>query len=304
MLGHQKIFADLQSLARGNALSHAYLFHGPSMVGKKRAARMLAEYLESEGLEQRLKKDERSGVVSPIGHYASTAEENAILNDCTMIEPMNGSIGIDAVREIKNFLWQKPNASPRRTLVIDDAELLTAEAQNALLKITEEPPESSLLILVAADAEALMPTLLSRLEKVYFGLVPEREIAAWLGARKKEKGTRDKESFPIQRSMGKPGLAWRLVHDEELKKNIALAENFLKSQPATRRDFIKKLIEPEEFDLNRFLDAVIMVLAWNRTGNQKPATGNRLWHKALALREREANFSLNPRLQLENLLSV
>src|SRR5690349_15600623 len=113
IIGHETALADLKKLADRGALSHSYLFFGPAMVGKKMVARALAEHLE---------KRENAATVA--------------LSDCILIEPgEGGSIGIDTVRDIKNFLWQKPNVSARRTLIIDDAELLTAEAQNALLKI-------------------------------------------------------------------------------------------------------------------------------------------------------------------------
>ncbi len=294
MIGHGTVTEDLKKLADRGLLSHSYLFFGPAMVGKKLAAQNLAHYLET-GEDSHL-------------------SQRAVLNDCNIIKPgENGSIGIDAVREIKNFLWQKPNTSPRRTLIIDDAELLTADAQSALLKITEEPPASSLLILVTADVESLIPTILSRFQKIYFGLVPEKEIErAWnleVGGLKNPTSNLETPTSIAKKSMGKPGLAWRLTHDEAFAKNIELAEKFLKffERPSTAlgasRDLIKKIIEPEDFDLKKFLDAVIMVLGWNMKFPISNFQFPMLWHKTLALYERQANFSLNPRLQLENLLA-
>jgi DNA polymerase III subunit delta' len=278
MIGHEKIFADLKKLNECSRLGHGYIFYGPSMVGKKLAARKFAEYLE---------------------HGANENTAEALLSDFMLIEPgEHGSIGIDAIRGIKNFLWQKPNASSRRTLIIDDAELLTAEAQNALLKVTEEPPASSLLILVTSDAESILTTILSRLPKLYFGTVPEKEIEKLLG---EMKGVKD----VAKKSFGKPGLAMRLVHDEDFREQIALAEKLLKTPPASRRDAIKKIIEPDEFSFRKFLDAIILVIAWQGTA-QAFAMGKKteLWHKALALYDRETNFNLNPRLQLEALLGT
>lgn len=286
MIGHNDILGDLKNLNEGGGLSHGYVFYGPAMVGKKTAALEFAHYIES-------------------GATASEpARESKILSDMMLIEAGTAtSIGIDAVREIKNFLWQKPNVSQRRTLIIDDAELLTTEAQNALLKVTEEPPVSSLLILITSDAESILPTIISRLPKIYFGTVPEKEIEKWLsenGAASKGT-TKAKAAELAKRVMGKPGLAWRMMHDEEFQAQIELAEKLLKTPAATRRDVIKKIIEPEEFNFRKFLDAVIMVLAWHGKAEKKikPA----LWHKALQLYDRETNFSLNPRLQLESLLA-
>jgi DNA polymerase III delta prime subunit len=265
MIGHDKIIMDLKDLQVRGVLSHGYIFYGPAMIGKKLAAISFANFLEKREFS-----------------------ENGILSDLMLVTPgENGSIGIDAVREIQNFLWQKPNASPRRMLVIDDAERLTTEAQNALLKITEEPPVSSLLILITSDVESMLPTITSRLPKIFFGTVPEEEIKKWL-----------KNPAIAKKAMGKPGLAWRMLNDKEFQKQLELVEKLLKTPAATRRDVIKKILEPDEFNFRNFLDAVIMNLAWQASGKHAA-----LWHKALALYDRETNFSLNPRLQLENLLS-
>jgi DNA polymerase III gamma/tau subunit len=267
MIGHEAILQELKQLADQGDLGHGYLFFGPTMVGKKLTARLFAEYLEG----------------------AADAEEK-VLNDFKLIDARKGSsIGIDAIREIKHFLWQKPNVSARRTLVIDDAELMTTEAQNALLKVTEEPPTSSLLLLVTSDLESILPTITSRLPRIYFGPVSHKVIAQWL----------EKNSAIAKKVFGKPGLAWRLLHDEAFQEQLTLAERFLQSSAVTRRDVIKKIIEPDEFNFRKFLDAIIMTLAWRGVSGKNAA----IWHKALALYERETNVSLNPRLQLETLLA-
>jgi DNA polymerase III subunit delta' len=289
VIGHQKILGDLKDLNDRGTLGHGYIFYGPAMVGKKLTAIEFANYLEDGKFEQ---------------------NSGSILSDMMLVEPFeNGSIGIDAVREIKNFLWQKPNASSRRTLIIDDAELATTEAQNALLKIAEEPPVSSLLILITSDIESILPTIASRLPKIYFGTVAEKEIAEWLiksGVEKK------KANETAKKAMGKPGLAWRLLNDEDFQEQLALAEKVLKSPATTRRDLIKKILEPEEFNFRKFLDAIILQLAWReqagtttaKIGAAAAKTTAPLWHKALALYDRETNFSLNPRLQIEALLAA
>ena len=285
ILGHEKIAADFKKLASLSALGHAYLFYGPAMVGKRMFAAAFARFLEK-------------GIFEP-------PAEGEVLQDSKMIdlafakqmdpEKKGDSIGIDAVREIKNFLWQKPNVSPRRTLILDEAEFLTAEAQNALLKITEEPPASSLIILVSSDPDGLLPTIMSRIEKVYFGLVPEKEIVEWL-AKERKLTAADAKKF-AKLSFGKPGLAVRLAEDENLKNNIALAEKLLKIQPAARRDLIKEILEPDDFNFHKFIDALVLVLA----AEKESRTRDILWHRALALADRESSFPLNPRLQLENL---
>jgi len=285
VIGHKKIIEDFKKLAARNELSHGYIFYGPAMVGKRTTALAFARFLEK-------------------GEFEPPAE-GEVLQDAKLIDlafakqldpNLKDSISIDAVREIKNFLWQKPNVSVRRTLILDDAELLTTEAQNALLKVTEEPPASSLLLVIASDLESVMGTIRSRLQGIYFGPVAEAEIARWLS---EEKGMTAAKVAPFaKQALGKPGLASRLLHDKNFTKTLELAAKFLKTAPAARRDFIKKLIEPDEFVLRNFLNAVIMTLAWEKPSKAKAA----LWHKVLALQQNATNFGLNPRLQLEGLL--
>ncbi len=292
MIGHDTIIDDLKSLADRDALGHGYIFYGPSMVGKRTAAVALGHFLET-------------GTFAPEFGMREDGRE-AVLQDMTIIDiafmrsrdpdASGNSIGIDAVREVKNFLWQRPAASRRRTLIIDDAELLTAEAQNALLKVAEEPPASSLLILVTSDIESILPTIVSRLPTIYFGAVPQRSIAEWLAG---EYGVPSPNAAALaERAVGKPGIAWRLLRDDAFQRNIALARQFLAAPAAGRRDFVKKLIEPDDFSLRRFLDAVILALAWEKPSKAK----SQFWHKTLQLYGTATNFSPNPRLQLEALM--
>ena len=285
MIGHQEILKDMQSLAVRGALSQSYLFFGPAMAGKRTAAMAFAKFLEKGILEAPYEGEVLQD--AKLVNLASLKAEDSDAKD---------SIGIDAAREMRNFLWQRPAASSRRTLIIDDAEMLTTEAQNALLKVTEEPPPSSLIIFITSDPDAIVPTILSRVQKIYFSPVPEKEVAVWL--EKDYAVTKPKAAEAAKRAFGKPGLAWRLLFDETLRERLTLAENFLKTSLATRRDFVKELIEPDNFKLREFLAAVALQLAWQ----PDRARIAPLWHKTLSLQDSAMNFGLNPRLQLEALL--
>ncbi len=74
------------------------------------------------------------------------------------------SIGIEEIRTIQNFLSRKPAQSPRNTVVIFNAELLTTTAQHAILKTLEEPPGNSQIYLLTSQPNSLLPTILSRVE--------------------------------------------------------------------------------------------------------------------------------------------
>ena len=83
------------------------------------------------------------------------------------------------MRELKNFLTRKPIIAKRKTVIIESANLLNAEAQNALLKSAEEPPKDSLLIMTLQNPESLIPTLNSRFQNVYFGEPSEKKVLAF-----------------------------------------------------------------------------------------------------------------------------
>lgn len=155
LFGHQDKIKLFKKLAKENKLNHAYLFFGDARVGKFTFAQHLAYFLEYGEL----------GILEkPLidSYFFSPNEKNVI--------------GIDETKSIKNFLYQKPINSSKRMAIIEKAECLTDEAQSSLLKIVEEPPESSLIIFIASNAQILFAPLLSRLVKIYFKRFADEEI--------------------------------------------------------------------------------------------------------------------------------
>lgn len=278
MVGHTLLVKNFRALVKSERLAHGYLFFGSEGVGKRLFALSLANFLEN-------------------GEFDFDEDKQLIFNDLILIEPNeNKTIGIDAVRELKNFLSQRPNKSLRRTAIIDEAEFLTTEAQNALLKITEEPPESSLLILIAREPEIFAATLGSRLQRIYFSVLSLKDVEEGLKNRimNYELGIVKKAA---EDSRGSFGLAVKMLQDEKFQATSKLAEKFLKISFAERKDFLKSLLEPEDFDILNFLDAVILTLA------SKQKVDYNLWHRTLKLRQDISNFPLNPKLQLTSLLA-
>lgn len=137
-------------------LGHAYLLFGDAGIGKWRFAHDLAQFLERGSWEG----------------------DSAPLFDTMFIErdEERSSIGIEKVRLMKQFLWQTPLSSSFRCVFINDAHLLTPEAQGAMLKIVEEPPSHALIVFVSFDPSTLDAPLRSRLQKVYCPRMSNREI--------------------------------------------------------------------------------------------------------------------------------
>lgn len=240
IVGHERAIMALKRLADTHELAHGYLFFGPEGMGKRLVVESLAHHCEG-------------------GNFEPAAR---VLNDFLVVEPdVEGKIGIDAARQVKLFLYSRPNVSKYRFVLIDGADRLTPEAQNALLKVAEEPPSSGILFFVTADPEALFPTLRSRLHQMYFGTVrvPSRVLT------------------------------------ESERKEREVAAQFLGVPVAGRKELVKKLIAPLDFNLSRFLDVCIKVLAEEF---QKGKENRALWHRMLALRAEAARGSLNSRIQL------
>ena len=141
-----ELTSHFKAIASEDKLSHAYIFFGEDKESLLSFAKKLVNFLEAGEFE----------------------EPEKPFSDALIVVPdQGGSIGIDAARMLKGFLMSRPAISRRRVAIIDGGEALTPEAQNALLKIAEEPPEKGLLIVTARNAGSLLPTVSSRFQKVH-----------------------------------------------------------------------------------------------------------------------------------------
>jgi hypothetical protein len=222
----------LRTLLRTSTLPNGILIHGPKGIGKGVIARELLARLEPQ-------------------------EPRA---DTRIITPTK-SIGIDEIREAKQFLYQTPVQSPRRSCLIEDAHLMTSEAQNALLKLAEEPPNAVLLILTTHDPESILRTLRSRLTSYPAGTVPPEAIRPWLI----EKGVGEKEADLYTRlAHGAPGTALRMHEDQAFRRELKKAGEFLKGTLEKRGEIAKELVAEEPFSLEAFLEAMLYLAPHNQ----------------------------------------
>ena len=93
---------------------------------------------------------------------AIDAFDQTIISLETSIKPTTQSIGIEDIKQMHKKIFLKPIKSPQKAIIVYDAEALTTEAQNALLKVLEEPPEKTIILLCTSTQESLLPTILSR----------------------------------------------------------------------------------------------------------------------------------------------
>lgn len=162
LIGHQKqrgLFENI--LARGN-LHHAYCFVGPKNIGKRTFA---------ESLSARLLETTRTKLASAPDYYFLTRARDEKTGK------LKKDISVEQMRGLISFIHQTPFSSGGyKVALIDEAEMLSIAAANAILKILEEPKGKTVLILVIADEKRILPTLMSRAQLWYFSLVPKSEL--------------------------------------------------------------------------------------------------------------------------------
>lgn len=168
IIGHERQKEQLRKAIVSNSVPHSYLFSGISGIGKRLIAREAAMALLCAGNS---KNGEACGNC-PICQKTLTGTNPDLLE----IAPENGVITIDVIREIKNQLRFSPMNGICRSIIIDQAEMMNANAANAALKILEEPPAGNHFFLITATPTQLLPTIISRCQKIEFSPLTDREL--------------------------------------------------------------------------------------------------------------------------------
>ena len=177
VVGHRRLVTLLSRAVARNTLPPSLLFAGPAGVGKKRVALALAQAINCadpktrEGIER-----DGCGECPPCRRIARGVHPDVIL----LAPGDSGSIKIEAVRPVIAEAGRRPFEARRRVVIIDEADALTEDAQSALLKTLEEPPPSSIFLLVSSLPDALLTTVRSRCPRMRFGPLPPAEVAAAL----------------------------------------------------------------------------------------------------------------------------
>src|SRR5579864_8924526 len=158
--GHRRLTELLaRSIERGT-LPPASIFAGSAGVGKRSAAIAVAQALNCLNL----KDGDACGTCA-----ACTRIDRGVHPDVLVVEPGDsGNIKMDPIREAIDRTAFKPFEGRRRVVLIDEADAMIPQAQNALLKTLEEPPASSVFILVTARPDSLLPTVRSRCIRLWF----------------------------------------------------------------------------------------------------------------------------------------
>jgi DNA polymerase-3 subunit delta' len=210
-VGHEKAVKHLSRSLEQGRLSHAYLFTGPAQVGKMSLAMDLARALNCLG------GDRPCDDCAQCSRIARGLHADVRVVDVGSGPSRSGAsrtaIGIDQVREVQREASLKPYEGRYRVFIFDGAEHVTAEAANSLLKTLEEPPDQVVIVLLASDAEALPPTVVSRCRRLELRRVASALIARELKSRFQVDDDRADEVARL--SQGRPGWAFLVAGGQE-----------------------------------------------------------------------------------------
>ncbi len=318
IVGHEWAVRQLHTAIERDEVPHALLISGPDNVGKMTLARLIAGALLCKG-----QTDERPcGVCLACRKLASGNHP-----DFMPVEPEEegGALKIDQIRAVERFLALTPNESPRKIALIAAFERATTGAANALLKTLEEPPGYAHLLLLAQDADALLPTIVSRSQQIVLRPLATATV---------EQALREQWNVPAEQaaqlariSGGRMGWAIRAAtestYHQRMEDALALLLNLLDQDLPTRFDTALALTRDTSANIGETLEH--WLTGWRdvlliQTGNAEraihqqhhvaltqiaqhvslPATISTL--QALEGCQEALQRNANPQLALENLL--
>lgn len=158
ILGQERVKKILQKGLCSDKLSHAYLFSGPQGTGRMSMALNFTKALFCERL-----KDDACGKC-----LSCRKIEHGNHPDVHMIAPEGQSIKIDQIRELQREFSYRTQATGRKVYIMEQAEKMTVQAANSMLKFLEEPTSPVVAILVTENGQAMLPTIQSRTQRVPF----------------------------------------------------------------------------------------------------------------------------------------
>lgn len=245
--GRQELVQTLQGAIETGQIAHAYLFYGPDGIGKKTIAQVLAMALNCTAASK-----------NGCGQCSSCRKtQNGTHPDLHWLKPEGKSLRIEQMRQLKKHAYLKPRAGNYQIFILEQAESLTAEAANSLLKVLEEPPAGSLFILLVQHPSMLPATVASRCQLFAVPRLAQAQMEQLL----QDCGVPAAEVAEIAGwAEGIPGralamcneTAWRTKYAEALDTLLALAAAGAVSQLAAKLEKLK--------DLETFLDALTLVL--------------------------------------------
>lgn len=225
LIGNSETKARIGRAIDSGRLPHAFLIGGPSGSGKSTLAIEIAAAMNCRTDNDKL----------PCGRCDSCRRiYDGIYPDVKILAKAKdrATLGVDAVKDFREDMFLSSTESEYKIYIIDNAEAMTTEAQNALLKVLEEPPKSVMIILLACECDRILTTIKSRAQYVAMSRFTDEELARLLLSESSEaraiKST-DEERFLsiVMSSDGRLGLSKKLVNKKLSDENLGQRQEII-----------------------------------------------------------------------------
>jgi len=224
VIGQDKILTQMDNSLKQNSMAHAYLLLGAPHTGKMTLAINIAQALNCDDVNP------PCGQCQSCLRIAAGKHADVTLTTLDSKLTFRTEIGVDTIKELQRTANLPPYEGKCKVLIIYEAEYLSTEASNRLLKILEEPPQNIVWLLLSAEEPRLLPTIISRCQRLVLKPVPPEQIQKLLSDSNGIEPSKAK--FLSRLCQGCPG--WALS---------AAADDNLLQQRQKRIDKVKSLIE-------------------------------------------------------------
>ncbi|WP_313259809.1 DNA polymerase III subunit delta' [Lacrimispora sp.] len=247
IIGHERIKEHLQKAIESNHVSHAYILTGEAGMGRKSLANAFAMTLLCE-------KGKNEPCMQCHACKQVMSGNHPDLIYLTHEKP--GSIGVDDIREqIHDTIMIRPYSSYYKIYIVDEAEKMTVQAQNALLKTIEEPPAYAVIMLLTTNQEAFLPTILSRCVQLKLKPLQDSVVKSYLTG--SFGMAESKAEIYAAFARGNLGRAIHLTSSEEFRlmyKELIHMLKHIKDMDIVELLFYIKKLKDEKLDIYDCLD--------------------------------------------------
>lgn len=254
IIGHEKIIEYFKNAITMDKVSHAYILNGADKSGKMMLAEAFAATLQCE-----------KGGTSPCGECRS-CKQAAGRNQPDIIYVTHekpNTLGVEDIRkQLNDDIVLKPYSSRYKIYIVDEAEKMNVQAQNALLKTIEEPPAYAIILLLTTNADTFLPTILSRCVRLDLKAVADEKIRKFL---MEEKQVPDYQAdICVAFAQGNVGKAIQLTGSEkfnEMKNSALQLIKRLKEIDLYEMTQAVKQITEYKLEINDYFD---LMMIWYR----------------------------------------